>query len=109
MTDFMVKVMLAVFKALLNDKDFTAWVDARLAGIEDNIKGDIENVEANLIREVQGLPAKIVGDAESDVKGLLGPLPGQVKDEMNPLFQGLQAIIGRLQIPGLPNIFGIGK
>jgi hypothetical protein len=111
MTDFFVKVMIGAIKVLLQDKDFTAWVDARLAGVEANIKADLENIEDNVIKSLEALPAKIVGDAESDVKSLLGVVPGQVKDQVSPLFDGFSNLLKNfnIQIPGIGSLFPWGN
>jgi hypothetical protein len=117
MTNFMITVMIAVIKKLLEDKDFTDWVDARLAGVEANIKADLENIEDNVIKSLEALPLKIVGEAEADVKSLLGVVPGQVKDEVQPLIPTIDAMQGIFvnvlkSLPGggiLGGLFGGGR
>lgn len=97
-------------KEVMADPDVTKWVDDRIAGAvksgESAIAGYAQDMEDKLIQKVEELPAKIIGNAEDNVKQLLGVVPGQVKDEMSPLFDGLKALMGHLNIPGFPDIFG---
>lgn len=105
--------IITALKEVVKDPDVTKWVDDRIAGAvkagESAIALYAQDMENKLIAEIEKLPAKIIGNAEDDVKGLLGVVPGQVKDQMSPLFAGLQGVLDHLGIPGIPgfpNIFG---
>ena len=115
MTKFLAGIVVAAIKALLQDKDFTQWVDGRIASVlasfEKDTEAYVENMEANLLRDIEALPERIIGSTEHTVESLVGGLPPQIKDEINPLFDGFTNLLRsfNINIPGLPNIFPWGN
>lgn len=110
MTGFFVGVMIAAIKALLGDKTFTDWADARLDKLatrfEATVKDEIGSVETNLISKLEELPLKIVGDANKDVQTLVNGLDGSFKGALSPLSSALQSVQGILN--NLPHFPGFG-
>lgn len=89
MEKFFITLAVNAFLQLIENEKFNAWLDSKRKDITEEIKVELDSLEAAMFAKLEALPTLIIGDIDTTVKDLVGGVPGQVAGQIEPMISGL--------------------
>jgi hypothetical protein len=104
MEKFFTNVAVNAFLQLIENEKFNAWLDKKRKDITEDIKVELDSLEAAMFHNFEALPSLIIGDVDHTVKDLVGGVPGKVATEVEPMIGNLVGSIQRAIQDALANL-----
>jgi predicted RNA-binding protein with EMAP domain len=95
MEKFFTNIAVNAFLQLIENEKFNAWLDKKRADITEDIKQELDSLEAAMIHNLEAIPGHIIGDVDNTVKDLIDGVPGQVATEIEPMIGNMIGAIQR--------------